>query len=50
MVLKKIIFYHENTHNCKKGDFYLINIRTNLLTDIKEEYGPISFTNIIIHS
>ena len=47
--LKKLIFDQENTNKCVRGCYLLVSVRSNMITDIKEEYRPVPFT-VIIHS
>ena len=47
--LKKLLFNKEDTKKCIKGCYLLISIKTNMITEMKEEYRYIPFT-IIIHS
>ena len=47
--LKKLIFYKKDTEKCYKGCYLLISLRSNMKTNMKDEYRPIPFS-IIIHS
>ena len=47
--LKKLIFNQDNTKKCIRGCYLLVSVRTNLLSDLIDEYRPVPFT-IIIHS
>ena len=47
--LKKIMFTREDTKICIKGCYLLISLKTNIITQLIEEYRPTPFT-MIIHS